>query len=1024
MTYIVTKNKQESLVQLERIISAFEKEYSIYKSDKYKEAQLRIDFLNPLLKSFGWDVDNENGKSQFLRDVIQEESIDVQDDNVIRKKNPDYTLRINGIRKFFIEAKNVTINLKEDKKAAFQTRRYGWNANLGISIVTNFETLVVYDCRYKPDSNESSSVARYKVFNYKDYVKCFDELYELLSHESISNGFIDDYFSNVAKEVSTFDDDFLKQIESWRGALAREIIANNKNINNEEINLLIQRLLNRIIFLRICEDREIEKFETLKKIKSYEELKELFLYSDKKYNSGLFSFIEDNFDFKIELNSDLLLNIFSELYYPQSPYDFSVVDSEILSHIYERYLGSKVFIDKNNQVSIIEEPEVIASNGVVPTPKIVVKTILNETLLPLFEEKSLEEIFDIKIADICCGSGTFLISAYDLILEKLINILKLETNINEKFIYKSSDEVYQLTLNAKNKILTSCLYGVDINPYAVEVTKFSLFLKILEDENYNTIENYLSKYNNSVLPNLDHNIKCGNSLVDEKYYEFNSGILQDDELLFKIKPFCWNKEFPFLIETKGFDAIIGNPPYVRIQNIIKYSSEEIQYYNSKMSKYNVSNSKTFDKYYLFIQRAIELLNDEGVLGYIIPSKFFTIKSGEDLRRYIIESISLYKIIYFGTFQVFPKRSTYTVILILDKKKAKEILFKKVNRSTQLLSNNELKYDSYDLKDFTFSPWMFISKETRAVFDKINTSNVQKLGNISDISVGLQTSKDPIYIFTPISETDKNFVFKYKNEKFEIEKSICKPCIYKLSFDSFDSISHNAQIIFPYKIIDGRAEVYSERELEDKFNLAWNYLNRFKDVLSKRSVNGKDPKWYQFGRSQSLTKFHRKDKLIWPVLSTKPNYVLDNKDIQFTGGGNGPYYSLLQTSEYSLYYIMGLLQHPIIEAMIKASTSEFRGDYYSHGKQFMENLPIAIIDFEKKEDKELYHSIESIVKDIILNNQKIETLNIASKKKLLNDKNEILNSLLLEKVNEVYGITNEDISIIEKDEMLTIKTSEE
>jgi len=853
MTYIVTKNKQESLVQLERIISAFEKEYSIYKSDKYKEAQLRIDFLNPLLKSFGWDVDNENGKSQFLRDVIQEESIDVQDDNVIRKKNPDYTLRINGIRKFFIEAKNVTINLKEDKKAAFQTRRYGWNANLGISIVTNFETLVVYDCRYKPDSNESSSVARYKVFNYKDYVKCFDELYELLSHESISNGFIDDYFSNVAKEVSTFDDDFLKQIESWRGALAREIIANNKNINNEEINLLIQRLLNRIIFLRICEDREIEKFETLKKIKSYEELKELFLYSDKKYNSGLFSFIEDNFDFKIELNSDLLLNIFSELYYPQSPYDFSVVDSEILSHIYERYLGSKVFIDKNNQVSIIEEPEVIASNGVVPTPKIVVKTILNETLLPLFEEKSLEEIFDIKIADICCGSGTFLISAYDLILEKLINILKLETNINEKFIYKSSDEVYQLTLNAKNKILTSCLYGVDINPYAVEVTKFSLFLKILEDENYNTIENYLSKYNNSVLPNLDHNIKCGNSLVDEKYYEFNSGILQDDELLFKIKPFCWNKEFPFLIETKGFDAIIGNPPYVRIQNIIKYSSEEIQYYNSKMSKYNVSNSKTFDKYYLFIQRAIELLNDEGVLGYIIPSKFFTIKSGEDLRRYIIESISLYKIIYFGTFQVFPKRSTYTVILILDKKKAKEILFKKVNRSTQLLSNNELKYDSYDLKDFTFSPWMFISKETRAVFDKINTSNVQKLGNISDISVGLQTSKDPIYIFTPISETDKNFVFKYKNEKFEIEKSICKPCIYKLSFDSFDSISHNAQIIFPYKIIDGRAEVYSERELEDKFNLAWNYLNRFKDVLSKRSVNGKDPKWYQFGRSQSIFK---------------------------------------------------------------------------------------------------------------------------------------------------------------------------
>src|SRR5690606_3459669 len=171
MAYVVTRNKLDSFEQLKTLIAAFNKEYAVYKTDKYKEAQLRIDFLNPLLKTFGWDVDNEEGKSQFLRDIIQEESIDVNDEDVITKKNPDYTLRVQGIRKLFVEAKKASIDLSKDNKAAFQTRRYGWNANLGISILTNFETLVVYDCRYKPSAKDAVSIARYKEFHFSEYEK-------------------------------------------------------------------------------------------------------------------------------------------------------------------------------------------------------------------------------------------------------------------------------------------------------------------------------------------------------------------------------------------------------------------------------------------------------------------------------------------------------------------------------------------------------------------------------------------------------------------------------------------------------------------------------------------------------------------------------------------------------------------------------------------------------------------------------------------------------------------------------------
>jgi type I restriction-modification system DNA methylase subunit len=463
----------------------------------------------------GWDVDNEATKSQFLRDVIQEESIDVEEDDSVAKKYPDYTLRLQGTRKLFIEAKKASIDIENSPKAAFQTRRYGWNANLGVSILTNFEQLAVYDCRYVPNAEDQPAVARYGTFRFTEYRKRFDDLYKLLSYESVAAGYIDNIFSLTQKEVSTFDAYFLKQIETWRHRLATDVIKNNSGFSDEDINFLVQRLLNRIIFLRICEDREIEKYETLKNIASYDALKALFIQSDKKYNSNLFDFIEDNFSLNINLKSELLIGIFNELYYPKSPYDFSVIDPSILSQIYERYLGSKIKIESKEKISIIEEPEVAASDGVVPTPKIIVESIVRESLESIVGNKNMEQMRHLKIADICCGSGTFLLSVYDFLLERIISALVAAGVQDENIIFKLHDGSYQLTLRTKENILVDNLYGVDINPYAVEVTKFSLLLKLLEKENAGSIESYLTKYKKKVLPNLDDNIKYGNSLVDD-----------------------------------------------------------------------------------------------------------------------------------------------------------------------------------------------------------------------------------------------------------------------------------------------------------------------------------------------------------------------------------------------------------------------------------------------------------------------------------------------------------------------------
>ncbi len=999
---------------IQELVNKYENDRDNCLKSSYNETQLRNDFIDPFLKCIGWDVDNEKAKTHFLRDVIQEEYIVVEDET--SKKNPDYTLRINGTRKLFVEVKKPSVNILKSSKAAFQTRRYGWNANLGISILTNFENLVIYDCRFKPDASENEQVARIKIFNFKEYVDAFEQISQMVSFESANSGQLDDLFSVYERKGNTFDDYFLSQIEKWRTQLAKSALNKNEGLDGEDINFLIQRLINRIIFLRICEDRTIEKFETLKNIQDYSALKQLFQQSDKRFNSGLFDFIEDTLSLNITIDSDVLIEIFNEFYYPLSPYDFTVVDPTILSQIYERFLGSRIILEEGQQLSILEEPEVSASNGVVPTPKLIVEQIVKDTLNPLTNGKSFLELQNLRIADICCGSGTFLISAFDLLLERSLQQLIEEEVNNNDLINQIDDTSFTLTLKAKRNILEQNLFGIDINPYAAEVTEFSLLLKLLEGENEATVNNFINQHSEKILPNLKGNIKCGNSLVDSAFFEFEPDALENDQLLYNVKPFDWNTEFPFLKETNGFDAIIGNPPYVRIQNLVKYAPEEIKYYQSELSGFSVAKKETIDKYYVFIQRAVALLNNNGFLGYIVPHKFFLIKGGKALREFIVSNCQIGKITHFGVTQVFPDRSTYTAILILQREKKDTFQFKRVKRITPEVLSDQTNFLEYESESYGSEPWIFLSPGTKSVFDKMHNEQTVPLKSLAEICVGLQTSADKVYILEPSEETPTTFIFTKNGKQYEIEKEICLPAIYDLSFGVFDTIKSNAQIIFPYRIHDGRAEVYSEEFFSEKYPNAWGYLNEFKESLEKRSLQGNAPKWYQFGRSQSLTRFQNTQKLIWSVLSTSAPYVLDSDNLQFTGGGNGPYYALINSSDYSIYYLLGILSHPLFENMVKSGASEFRGAYYSHSKQFIENLPVRLINSDA--DKKLYNQVIKTVKALIETKDAYKNGSYGTRRTILERKMETLQQMLIQSINRLYGISDDEFNQVATDEMFT------
>lgn len=1023
MSFTVSTSKQECFDQLKDWIILFEQHLRTVDREAYKEMQLRSDFLSPLLKVFGWDVDNRAGKYQLSRDVIIEENIEVNNGNSTSIKHPDYTLNVFGNRKLFIEAKKLSVSVLSAAAPAFQLRRYGWSAQLGMSILTNGEDWVIYDCRDKPDVSDDCRVGIHRHWNYKAFLTEFDELYNLLAYPSIAAGSIDEYFAIKRFEGASFDSFFLRQIERWRLVLAKEIILAHPEYEIQTVNFLVQRLLNRIIFLRICEDRDIANRDGLKSINNYGELKELFVESDKRYNSGLFSFVEDSEILQLLIGSDALLEIFRELYYPFSPFNFAVVDPTILSQVYEQFLGRRLIVSGTGEPALVDEPEIAASNGVVPTPPTIVDLIIHQTLDETLSKKSSSELLNVKIADICCGSGTFLLKLYDLLCEYFVTALVVENEAPPQLMYVDGNGVARLTLQAKQQIMLQCIYGVDINPYAVEVTKFSLSLKLLENENRGTINQFTQQTQRRLLPNLDANIKNGNSLIGEEYYDFNKEILNNNELLFRIRPFEWKSEFPFLQQTGGFDAIIGNFPYVRIQNMKKYSREEIDYYQNSASGYTVAEKVTCDKYYLFMQRSLSLLNSSGKIGCIVPHKFFIAKGAKTLRSYITTNGSLDRIIHFGINQVFQKRSTYVAIIVIDKQKKDTIHFYKPKSVGSILNGN-INYHQYPSALCGENPWIFVSKEVERVFEKMHHKGTVPLSQVAKATVGLQTSKDEFYMFRAIAGDDFTYTFKFKEKTYQIEKDICKACLWDAKLEPFGDVIANAYLIFPYLIENGNAILFSEEMMVDRFPLAWKYFNEHKSLLMKRDLDGKDPKWYQFGRSQGIARIGSYDKLVWPVLSQDANYSYDADKIMITGGGNGPYYWLYSESEYSVLYLMGLLSHPVIERMVRVRASGFRGNYYSHGKQFLVDLPVPIINFNNTEEKAFYDELIRLIKMRIEVNRDLKSEMGGAKIEVVKRKINFITKSIIQIVNRLYRISETDCTAVVNDPMFDLEEIKE
>jgi len=1028
--------KEQAFTQVEILVNRFTEQIASYKTTGYNETLTRHDFIDPFFMALGWDVNNNQGYAETYREVIHEDKLKIGG----ATKAPDYSFRLPGGKKlFFVEAKKPSVVVKDEIIPAFQVRRYGWSAGLKISIITDFEEFAVYDCTVKPNPADKASVARIRYLTYQDYLKEFDFLWDTFSKERVLQGSFDKFVQSDTRRrgTATVDKAFVQSLDNWRTYLATSISWNNKDLDEDEINFTVQQTIDRIVFLRFAEDRGVEPYGNLQNsVKSgdfYNNLLRLFAEADDKYNSGLFDFNKDKISLQLKIDNKVIKNIISELYYP-GPYAFNAMPVEILGTAYEQFLGKVIRITPSHQAKIEEKPEVRKAGGVYYTPQYIVDYIVKNTVGKLTEGKTPVEISKIKIVDPACGSGSFLLGAYQFLLDWHKNYYHtLPPNLGAPRVVGRGLKTDVLTPDGnlttaeKKRILLNNIYGVDIDVNAVEVTKLSLLLKCMEGETSATIEHQLSIFHERVLPTLDNNIKDGNSLIDTDIY--NNQLELGFET--KIKPFSWQKAFPEVFDRKtdkpendlkilvknakhhankvleyvseieerlstveepknnftsnaGFDVVLGNPPYVRQELLGTQKS----YFETHYSVYH----GMADLYSYFIQKGIRLLNPGGIFGVIIANKWMRANYGEPLRKFV-KQLNLHELIDFGDLPVFENATTYPCILIAGKPEKLNSDFKMTQVKTLDFSSVEeyvaknsqwLKKESLDDKG-----WNLASDEEQQLLKKIQSAGVP-LGEYVNRKIfrGVLTGLNEAFV---IDETTKNQLIEADSRSAEI----IKPFLAGRDIKRYQKPeSSKYLILFPKGFTNqkGNHPKNAWKWLTENYPAITEHLNPFKKKAMKRLDKGEY--WWELRACDYYAEFE-KPKIIYQVFQVNPCFIYDT-DNHFTNNSIW----IIPTNDKKL---LAILNSKLGWYLISKNCTQIQNGYQLIFK-YLEKVVISNRDNPK---------LELFVDQVLKLNEEIKQANLESKKLQIKGKIDFCEDKINEIVYELYSLTPEEIKIVEE-----------
>lgn len=1016
------------------LIRLYEDNRAEYRDANYKEDSLRKQFLDPLFAALGWDVYNTAGYAEAYKDVVHEDSLRVGG----HTKAPDYCFRIGGQRKFFVEAKKPAVNLGNDTAPAFQLRRYGYSAKLPLNLVTNFEEFSIYDCRTKPRQNDKVAVSRIEHFTYAQLPEKWDYLVNTFSPEAIKKGSFDRYARDAKGKRGTgaVDDDFLATIEGWRMELAQYLARHNTGLTERSLNAVVQKTIDRLLFLRIAEDRGIETYGTLFKLAGgkniYNRLCELFRAADDRYNSGLFHFRkekersteEESWHLRLDLSDSVLKPILQGIYYPESPYEFSVMPVEILGQVYEKFLGNVITLSSTGKTARIEQkPEVRKAGGVYYTPQYIVEYIVEKTLGTLCADKTPAEVAALKVLDPACGSGSFLLGAYQYLLDwhlryYLANNPQKWSKPGKKTppALRPHGDSFALTTQEKKRILLSNIHGVDIDAQAVEVTKLSLLLKVLEGENEKTLappQKTLALYTERVLPDLAGNIKCGNSLVASDYWQdkqYTQGELALDtqayteEDILRINTFDWDDQangFGTILAQGGFDAVIGNPPYVRQETLGEV-------FKSYAKNHYTTYAGTADLFVYFIEKGHRLLRPTGLLGYICSNKFIRARYGKPLRDYLAQAVTLRELVDFGELPVFQDAATFPIIIVTQAqatKKGKQNFTYAPIKTLDFPSLPEAVKAAgkkLDQKSIVGDNWTLADKSEIQIFEKMRTHAVP-LGEYvnGQIYYGIKTGYNEAFV---IDAATRATLIQQDPKSAELIKPFLKG-------DDVRKYHLQGEPRFLICIPKGwtnarRGENPAEKFFSGTYPSLYKHLKAHDEKLTKRCDKG-DYYW-EFRACDYYNAFET-PKIVYPDIAKESRFFLDRESYYL---GNTCYMINLNDP-----FLLGVLNSKAIWWHYKQSASVL-GDADKGGRIrfFSNDLKRTPIPKPTPENKPLRVQLEKQVETMLDLHKRLtaagEQTQATLKRTLqqqITQTDQSINTL----VYELYHLTPEEIARIEQ-----------
>jgi type I restriction-modification system DNA methylase subunit len=1051
--------------QIERLTDDFYQDEKIYLSKDFQETEARTRFIDPFFSALGWEL-NQTGISRAFWDVHREFS--QRDDSSTKK--PDYAFRKkekNGFQvKFFVEAKAPWVPLT-DEKPVFQAKRYAFSTHgkTPIVILTDFEEFRVFNAAERPRlENPLQGLIKDYDIQYTDYAAQWDKIYGMFSKEAVYNGSIDALAQKTVKVKKTLDDEFLNDISEWRETLARNIAIRNKNLTIDELNEAVQRILDRLIFIRNLEDREIEDENLLLNLVArkddenapyYRSIVPVFRRLDGEYNGLLF---KKHFSEDLQIDNKTVKELIRNMCYPVSPFQFDIIEPEILGRIYERFLGSKIRLTETHQAKVEEKPEVRKAGGVYYTPEYIVKYIVENTVGEMLRGglrydvrqahnysataprqargdienfmvslpnhgMTPEEIDKLKICDPACGSGSFLLGAYSRIagyLKKWYAGNKAAKKYKDDF-YTGADGEIRLSLQKKGAILKNNLYGVDIDPEAVEVAIMSLYLKIL-DEGFDKGQALLF-LKGHILPDMTGNIKCGNSLIGSDFYEDKETGLFPREERKHINAFDWGTAFPGVFATappplredklgdratdgksargdthggvspdcatdgisnRGFDVVIGNPPYVR-QELLT----EKGYFQKKYEVYN----GVADLYSYFIERGYTLLGNGGLFGIIVSNKWMRANYGQSLRKWM-KTKHIREIVDFGDLPVFENATTYPCILSLSKSAPNE----------QIPVTNVKTLDFADLKEYTVSNsftlerkyladegWTLADKKVIELMEKIKSRGVPLEKYVDGkIYRGVLTGLNEAFVID--GETRERLIAEDPKSA-----EVIKPFLLGRDIKRYQpAISDKYLILFPkgWTNENSQGEKNKWDWLSQKYPAISAYLKPHESAAKKRCDQG--DYWWELRACDYYEEFE-KPKIMYAEIASRGQFVLDSYG----------FYS--DTTSYIMasdsLYLLSILNSWLFTFYFSYISSTIRGGYYRWKFQYIALLPIY-----KKNEKS--NEVASLVEQMLAARKALHEAKSERDKEMLEREAAVLDGRIDKLVYELYGLTEEEIRIVE------------